>query len=379
VTIGPHVLIDATAVPVERGGVGRYVEDLIMQVAAPLSVVCQARDLERWRAAAPQATIYAAPHRTDNVIARLVWEQFALPRLARTLGAQVIHSPHYTMPVLTRLARVVTVHDATFFSDPGVHTTVKRTFFRAWTRLSARYANVIVTPSQATDRELRRYVPATAAATVVAVHGVDADRFREPNETESRAIRESTGLGDRPWIAFLGTIEPRKNVPALIEAYSALAEKLSAAGRPVPVLALAGAAGWEQRVESMRAGVHPSATVLMLGYIDQDLLSAFLHDAELVVYPSMGEGFGLPVLEAMSCGGVVLTTRKLSLPEVGGDAVAYCETDAMSISAAMLELLDDDDRRNALRRSAKTRAATFTWSESARLHRIAYAKAVQGD
>jgi glycosyltransferase involved in cell wall biosynthesis len=118
--------------------------------------------------------------------------------------------------------------------------------------------------------------------------------------------------------------------------------------------------------------------VLRPGYLPLDDLPGFLAGATVVAYPSLGEGFGLPVLEAMACGATVLTTRELSLPEVGGDAVAYCGTSAESIGAELRGLLDDEARRTALAAAAIERAAGFTWAASARAHIAAYEAAAVG-
>jgi len=106
-------------------------------------------------------------------------------------------------------------------------------------------------------------------------------------------------------------------------------------------------------------------------------LPAFLSGAQVLAYPSLGEGFGLPVLEAMACGAVVLTTRELSLPEVGGDAVAYCGTDQASIAQALAALLDDPPLRGVLSMAAQVRARSFSWARSAALHVQAYESAVR--
>jgi glycosyltransferase involved in cell wall biosynthesis len=138
---------------------------------------------------------------------------------------------------------------------------------------------------------------------------------------------------------------------------------------------LAGGRGWDEEIERAAAEVPAGLTLLRPGYLPLDLLAPLLGDAEVVAYPSLGEGFGLPVLEAMACGSAVLTTRRLSLPEVGGDAVAYTEPDAGAIAVALRDLLADPERRIELGDAARARAALFDWRACARTHLASYATA----
>jgi len=179
------------------------------------------------------------------------------------------------------------------------------------------------------------------------------------------------------WLAFLGTLEPRKNVPALIAAYRRSMADRSPGDRPA--LLLAGAPGWDDAVgPSVADAVDAGFDVRTLGYLPLDMLSAFLGGAELVVYPSLGEGFGLPVLEAMASGALVSTTRRLSLPEVGGEAVLYSEPDVASIAEVLTEALDlPADAARDLRSRAIERAALFTWAAAAEAHLAAYRSAVE--
>ncbi|MFT7836677.1 glycosyltransferase family 1 protein [Saccharothrix sp. BKS2] len=370
------MLIDATAVPTDRGGVGRYVDSLVAALdadGARISVVCQPRDAALYGALAPNSRVVAATEAVATRTARLTWEQTTLPRLANRLGVTVVHSPHYTVPLANRAASVVTLHDATFFTDPVLHSSVKARFFRAWTRASLRRAELCVVPSRATADELARVAGAERQALHIAQHGVDTERFHPPAAAEVAEVRRLLSLGDAPYVAFLGALEPRKNVPALIRGF---AQACRGRANP-PALVLAGQPGWDGQVERALDAVPHRIRVIRAGYLPFPALAGFLGGAELVAYPSLGEGFGLPVLEAMACGAAVLTTRRLSLPEVGGDAVAYCGVGAGDIAAALGDLLDDPARRDALAAAALVRAKDFSWSSSAARHRLAYERAVR--
>jgi len=160
----------------------------------------------------------------------------------------------------------------------------------------------------------------------------------------------------------------RKNVPTLVRAWASVFRDCEDA----PALVLAGGPGWDEDIEPALAQVPRHLTVLRPGYLPLEDLPGFLSGCEILAYPSIGEGFGLPVLEAMACGAAVLTTRELSLPEVGGDAVAYCGSDAQAIARGLVVLDAHPERRRALGAAALERAAEFTWRGSAQAHVEAY-------
>jgi glycosyltransferase involved in cell wall biosynthesis len=361
-------------VPPDRGGVGRYVDELLpalLAEGANLGVVAQAHDVAYYRTLLPGVDVHGAPGAAAGVAVRLAWEQTGLPLLLRRAGADVLHSPHYTMPLAAGLPVVTTLHDATFFTHPQVHLPVKRQFFRTWTRISLRRARRCVAPSAATRDELVREVGADPSRVDVAHLGVDAARFHVPSAAERTAVRDHLGMTG-PYVAFLGTLEPRKNAAALVRGWVA-----AVADQPnPPALVLAGGRGWDDEVDVAIGEVPGHLTVLRPGYLPLELLSGLLGEAELVAYPSLGEGFGLPVLEAMACGAAVLTTRQLSLPEVGGDAVAYTEPEPEAIAAALGALLDAPDCRRELGEAARVRAGGFSWGACARAHLAAYSAAV---
>ena len=152
------------------------------------------------------------------------------------------------------------------------------------------------------------------------------------------------GLHGKPYIAFLGMLEPRKNVAALITGWAAAVADLD----DPPALVLGGGGGWSEEVDTAVAAVPPHLRLIRPGYLRFSDLPGFLGGALVVAFPSRGEGFGLPVLEAMACGAPVLTTHCTSLPEVGGEAVAYTEPDADAIRDSLRALLDDPARRETL-------------------------------
>ena len=371
------VLLDATAIPADLGGVGRYVDDLVPELinaGVNLALAVQERDAAHFRAKAPRAHLFPVPGLLTNRGARMAWEQTGLPALIGRIRPDLLHSPHYTFPALHRVPVVVTLHDATFFTHPGAHSRLKRRFFTAAIRRAVRRADALVVPSAATRDETLRFVDGDPARFHIAHHGVDTSTFHPVDDAERERVAASLGLAGRRYIGFLGTLEPRKNVPNLIRAWvRAFHDDPDA-----PALVLAGGKGWDEGIEPALAEVPDRMTVLRPGYLPLEDLPGFLSGCEILAYPSVAEGFGLPVLEAMACGAAVLTTRETSLPEVGGDAVAYCGLDAPAIARALVELDAHPQRRAALGAAAQERALgeRFTWAASARSHVEAYKSAV---
>jgi glycosyltransferase involved in cell wall biosynthesis len=372
----PRVLVDATAVPADRGALGRYVDGLIAalhRADADLAVACQRSDEERYAKLAPKARVVAGPTAIAHRPARLAWEQTGLPFIAQQVGADVIHAPYYSIPLRPGIPVVVTIHDVTYFAEPEVHNPVKATYIKAATRTAVRRASRLIVPSKATRDEMVRLLAADPTRIDVAYHGVDNEIFHRPSEDERRRVSDRLGLHGHPYIAFLGALEPRKNVPNLIRGWVRAVSGLN----DVPALVLAGSGGWDDEVDAALADVPHQLRVLRPGYLRWSSLPGFFGGALVVALPSRGEGFGLPVLEAMSCGSTVLTTHRSSLPEVGGDAVAYTEPDPESIGTAMSTLIGDADRRRRLADAAAARAGEFTWTASAEAHLASYQRAAE--
>jgi glycosyltransferase involved in cell wall biosynthesis len=357
--------------------VGRYVDGLLKALNAldaDMAVVCQRTDAERYGRLLSNSEVIGAPAAVAHRPARLAWEQTGLPLLAQQLGAGVLHSPFYTCPLRAAPPVTVTVHDATFFTEPEHYDKSKRTFFRSAIKTSLRRAARVIVPSKATRDELIRLLDADPTRIDVAYHGVDQDAFHAPSDDEKARVRARLGLGQTPYVAFLGAKEPRKNVPNLIRGWVAAVADLP----EPPALVVAGGSGHDDEIDQAVAEVPANLRLLRPGYLRYADLPGYLGGALVAAYPSHGEGFGLPILEAMACGAPVLTTPRLSLPEVGGDAVAYTGESPEEIARDLRALLDDEARRLELAKAGSDRAKEFTWESSAEVHLASWARAASG-
>jgi glycosyltransferase involved in cell wall biosynthesis len=300
---------------------------------------------------------------------RLVWEQARAPRLAARVGADVWHGPHYTLPLRLRLPTVVTVHDLTFFAHPEWHERSKVAFFQRMMRASTRRAAAIIAVSEHTRAQLEKVLAPTAPV-FVAAHGVDHTRF---TTTDDDDLRRLAAIGIRPpYVAFAATMEPRKDVPTLIDAFARIAP-----AHPELTLVLAGRDGWgATAVRDAAAASGVTTRIARIGWMDDDVLPAFFRRAEVVAYPSLEEGFGLPALEALACGAVLVTTTGSAMEEVVDHAAVLVRPrDVTGLAQALDRALTDATLRDRLRIDGPARAAGFTWGASVDRHLAAYAAA----
>ncbi|HEX5587437.1 MAG TPA: glycosyltransferase family 1 protein [Acidimicrobiia bacterium] len=379
-----RVLLDVSAVPSDPRGAGRYVSELARHVvtgATPdLEVVLLARrdDAARWRAVAADASdveVVVHPVVPGPRPVRLVWEQVAGPRLARRLALDVWHGPHYTVPLRAALPRVVTVHDLTLLEHPEWHERPKALYFGRMIPAAVKHAAVSVCVSRHTADRLAAVVPAAAGArardVVVIPHGVDHDRFRPVSDPALDLATLGRFGVCAPYLAFLGTIEPRKDVASLVHAFAAVAPE-----HPDLQLVLAGGGGWHDgAVDAAIAASGVAERVVRTGYLPDDVVPALLRRAAAVVYPSLEEGFGLPALEALACGAPLVTTGGSSIEEFVGDAallVAPGDTDALV--AALRRVLVPHEA-SALAARGPAQAAPYTWRAAADRHVDAYRRA----
>jgi glycosyltransferase involved in cell wall biosynthesis len=261
---------------------------------------------------------------------------------------------------------VVTVHDLAYRLFPEtasaeVHEYLSRV------EAAVRRASRVVVPSERTRRDLLDAYPVRPDRVVTVPLGVDSAVYRPAPEDETRAVMQHYGI-ERPYLLFLGGMEPRKNLPSILQAYGALGDD------DRPGLVLAGPAPhWHPGASSLvRAALDEldprvRKGVVLTGWVPERDASALLRGAEALVYVSRYEGFGLPVLEAMACGTPVLTSNASALPQTAGDAALLVDPDDVdAIADGMRRILSDQSLRERLRAAGPVRAAAFPWEETAR-------------
>jgi glycosyltransferase involved in cell wall biosynthesis len=292
--------------------------------------------------------------------------RYRVPRIEWTVRFDVLFAPNFLPPPTDRRRVVLTVHDLAFRLFPGTAPLATQRWLSRLDAAIGRAAQLIVV-SEHTRLDLLELYPVAEERVTVVPLGVDTDVFRPAPDAEVASVRRRYGI-DGPYLLSLTGIEPRKNIPALIRAYATLEPDVR------PALVLAGPVdpwnpeGWDL-VRPALGALAPDVRerIVLTGYVPERHKVALVSGAEALVYPSLYEGFGLPVLEAMACGVPVLTSNVSALPETAGDAAMLVDPhDEASIADGMARLLTDADLRERLRAAGTLRASAFGWDDTAR-------------
>jgi glycosyltransferase involved in cell wall biosynthesis len=305
--------------------------------------------------------VRSIPAFTGRPAGRIAWEQLVLPWSLLHDDADLIHSPAYSTPILSPVPAVVTVHDMSFFRMPETLPDSKGRYLRAATRVAIRLAAAVIAVSEFTKSELVEVLGIDPGRVFVVPNGVSQE-FRPAGSDDVDAFVGSADL-PRPYILSVGTIEPRKNLGTLLTAYSELIGRVPDA----PALVVAGAPGWGR--SDLGAPIEALGLqdrVHVVGHVPSEQLPLLYSGADLFVFPSRYEGFGLPVVEAMACGTPVVASRASSISEVAGDAAALVEPDDVpGWVVEMQSLLASRERALDATVRGAIRASEFTWHRAA--------------
>lgn len=279
---------------------------------------------------------------TSHPSRRVLWEQIALPNELRRLRADVFHAPVNVLPPRLPCASVVTVMDLAFVHYPQYFRPARRIYQRTFTRRSVRRATLVATLAESTRRDLieRFHAPADRVRVVYPAIDTDYQPVTDPHVLDEFRARHNLPAH---YLLFLGTLEPRKNLLTLVEAYA----RLRALDENAPHLVLAGGKGWYyqslfERVQALGLERH----ITFAGYVSREEQPLWYAGADVFIYPSVYEGFGLPIAEALACGTPTITSNVSSMPEAGGTvAVQVNPTDPDGLAHAMRRVLADPTAR----------------------------------
>jgi glycosyltransferase involved in cell wall biosynthesis len=357
---------ECTAVVPNRSGVGHYAERLARALAAVAPPDVELLGLTNGE---PHPALRATP-RIAPARPRALWLNVAPRRLARRFDVDLFHFTANIAPIGFGRPYVVTVHDVTTRSAPETHPPRRRAYYRAALGISARNARRVITVSETSARDIVTML-GVPRERIDAIPLAPAEQFRPVGDVTSLdRIRARYGLEEQ-FLLYVGNIEPRKNLARLLEAYAR-----SASAR-VP-LVLVGNLAWLTR--SLMARVNKlglADRVRLLGYVPDAELPALYSAASAFVYPSLYEGFGLPVIEAMACGTPVVTSTAPALLELADGAARLVDPHSVdSIAEGIDAVVSDPHERSRLAAAGIARASEFTWEATARRTLEAYARAI---
>jgi glycosyltransferase involved in cell wall biosynthesis len=340
----------------QRAGIGNYCYEILRALPpllgdARLRVYLDAPPRTDFPVSAADAEICVLP-------AKRFWTQRALPAALKTNPPDVLFCPSLQAPLRCPCPLLVTVHDLAFITFKEEFTWQRRALARLQARQAARQATHLIADSEATKHDIERLLRVHPDKITVAYAGA-APQYAT-NLFETRNPKPET----RPYILYVGRLQPRKNIGRLVEAFTRV---ISAHPALPHRLLIAGAEGWlYDRIYG--AAEHSAARerIEFLGFVPESDLPDLMRNAEVLALVSLWEGFGLPVVEAMACGTAVLTSNCSSLPEVAGDAGLLVDPlDTAAIAQALERLLLDDDYRRTLEAAGPAQAAKFTWEATA--------------
>lgn len=363
--------IDLTAAITQGAGIGRYTRELVHALVA----IDQQNEYRFFSAKPPvePATANPVPN-APNVVYRpaplnerwlyRLWYRLRLPLPVQLVTGSIdlFHSPDFVLPpVIGRIPTLVTVHDLSFLHYPHTFPPRLVTYLNQVVPWSIGRATHVLADSEATRQDLITLWQVPAQKVTVLYCGVNP-RFRPVEDAaQLTAVRAKYGIGTQPYLLSVGTVQPRKNYHLLIRAFAAVA------GDFPHNLIISGGKGWLYEAllaEAAEQGI--KERVRFIGYVDDDDLPALYSAAELFLFPSLYEGFGLPLLEATACGAPVISSNASSLPEVVGEtAVLLSPHDPQPWAEATRALLGDEARRAALAAAGLRRAELFSWETAA--------------
>jgi glycosyltransferase involved in cell wall biosynthesis len=307
---------------------------------------------------------------TRSPLKRILWEQAIQPF---QLGSfDLYHAQAFVSPLILSKPSIVTVYDLSFLHYPEGLTAARRLYLRFFTPISCRRAKRVIAISASTARDVTEAFGISPDKIDIALGAYDERRFVPLPPEQIETFRRENGLPERFWL-FVGTLEPRKNLVTLIDAYAALP-----APERLPLI-IGGGKGWLYEDIFAAVARHGLSDVIRFaGFLPAENLPLWYNSAETFVYPSIYEGFGLPVVEAMACGTPVITSSASSLPEAAGDAALIVNPhDTTALTAALRHAYHNREWREQARLNSLIQAARFSWKRTAEITIDSYRKGLE--
>lgn len=356
-------------------GVGHYTLELARHLASSGEdevLVISPRAFIPSLAAANNATNLSFIHIRVNPVTRYWWS-LGLPGYIRKNQVEVFHGTNFEVPLRGNRPSVVTIHDLSQILYSQTHERRRARRARQRLPLMTRTATIVITPTEAVRQEVHKHLQVPLNR-IVAIAEAARSSFRPLDLKSTATVLEQLQI-TRPFVLYVGTVEPRKNLLTLVRAFEEVVSD-----RDLPLrLVMAGRKGW--MVDDLYRHVRQSPVaeqIIFTGYLSDDDLCALYSSCAIFVYPSLYEGFGLPPLEAMACGAPVIASRIPSLSEtVGEAALLVAPTDTRELAHDIIRLLQDEDLRKQMAQNGMRRAAELRWEQTARLTRAVYDQALK--
>ena len=360
-----RIAIDCRSVFPGMGGIGHHAEQLVRAIAEQDGRATYALLFTERKKPEPltrrqsfQELVFPAGMIDER------WEQIQLPTVLADNEIDLYHSTCFSLPVVkTTEWRIATVHDVVFRTRPDLVAPKLCDYLDTWTEHSLEVADAVITVSEFSKGEITRAYGTPPEKVHVIYNGIEPRFSERVGVKAKKSVRKKYGLPEK-FVLYVGSLEPKKNIDRLIEAFAMLAEG-GDVGRRKLVLA-GGGGGMAYDVEEAIAKAGAKGKVVVTGYVQDEEIVALMNMADLFVYPSLYEGFGLPPLEAMACGTPTVVSDATCLPEVVGEgALVAPAEDVSALAEAMDKGLSDLKLRRSLIQRGRKRAADFTWKRAA--------------
>ncbi len=308
---------------------------------------------------------------TFSPVVRILWEQAIWPAELMRHRFALVHALAFVSPFISFDPSIVTVYDLSFVLYPDYFRPLNRLYLKWGTRMSVARARRVIAISESTRRDLVRVMKVDPSKIDVVTPGVEPEFFAEGEGDTVEAFRRSKGLPEH-FLLYVGTLEPRKNIPAMVRAFVRARSRCNLPHR----LVVAGGRGWKDQ-EITRALEEAGPAVIQPGFIPQTELPLWYRAADAFIYPSQYEGFGMPPLEALAAGTPVITSNLSSLPEAVGDAALLVDPhDESAIEDAIVQALTNEELRRDLSARGRARAQAMTWARAAQATAEVYRRAL---